>query len=206
MTSEKQIAANRLNAQQSTGPRTPEGKAAVSQNAFVHGLRSRKLLLEGEDSAEYQRLAAGLEAEWQPATTTEAALVEQMAVALWKTRRLDGLEQRTCVGIKVLSDIKLMDSLWRQQARMERSFHKAIECLQRLRKDRPAIQPQPQSAETCQDAQPAVPPAPPSNPQPIPLHPPLAADHETEPTNPIPALIAPSPRLATTMPSGHSPA
>ena len=155
MVSEKQIAANRLNAGKSTGPRTPEGKAAVSQNAFVHGLRSRQLLLPGEDLAEFQRLTGGLEDEWQPATPTEAALVEQMAAALWKIKRLDALEQRTCVDLKLLSDLKLMDSLWRQQARMERSFHKAIEQLQRLRKARPAAQPQP--AQTREPARPATP-------------------------------------------------
>ena len=33
-----QIEANRLNAQHSTGPRTPQGKAVSSQNAFKSGL------------------------------------------------------------------------------------------------------------------------------------------------------------------------
>ena len=33
MATEAQIEANRANAQKSTGPRTPEGKAAVAQNA-----------------------------------------------------------------------------------------------------------------------------------------------------------------------------
>jgi hypothetical protein len=41
MATEKQINANRKNAQKSTGPKTAEGKAAVSQNAVKHGLFTR---------------------------------------------------------------------------------------------------------------------------------------------------------------------
>jgi hypothetical protein len=38
MPSERQIAANRRNAQKSTGPRSDSGKKRSSKNAFVHGL------------------------------------------------------------------------------------------------------------------------------------------------------------------------
>jgi hypothetical protein len=51
MTSDKQGAANRRNAQKSTGPKTPEGKAAVRLNAMKHGLLSKDVLLPGEDES-----------------------------------------------------------------------------------------------------------------------------------------------------------
>jgi hypothetical protein len=41
--SERQIAANRRNAQKSTGPRTKVGKQRASGNAYRHGLRSRPI-------------------------------------------------------------------------------------------------------------------------------------------------------------------
>jgi hypothetical protein len=50
MTSDKQAQANRRNALKSTGPKTPEGKAAVRYYATKHGLLSEDVvLLPGED-------------------------------------------------------------------------------------------------------------------------------------------------------------
>ena len=60
MTSEKQAEANRCNALNSTGPKTPEGKAAVSHNALRHGLLSRDILLPGEDEATLRELGEHL--------------------------------------------------------------------------------------------------------------------------------------------------
>jgi hypothetical protein len=40
MATEKQIAANRANAQKSTGPKTAAGKLTSSRNAYRHGLSS----------------------------------------------------------------------------------------------------------------------------------------------------------------------
>ena len=45
MTSPKKAEANRRNALKSTGPRTPEGKAAVSLNVMTYGLLSQDVLL-----------------------------------------------------------------------------------------------------------------------------------------------------------------
>ena len=74
---------NRKNAQHSTGPRTAEGKAAASQNAFKHGLYSKQLILPGEDPAELDALRADLRREHQPATTTEDILVNELAEHYW---------------------------------------------------------------------------------------------------------------------------
>jgi hypothetical protein len=54
MATEKQIAANRLNAAKSTGPRSASGKTRASRNAFAHGL-SRPLL-----GAEHRRAVEAL--------------------------------------------------------------------------------------------------------------------------------------------------
>src|SRR5205823_6356062 len=84
MASEKQIEANRRNAQLSTGPTTPAGKAVVSQNAFQHGLRSSKVIWAGEEETLLNAIRDGLIAEWQPQTHTEWFFIERMALATLK--------------------------------------------------------------------------------------------------------------------------
>jgi len=54
--SQKQQEANKANAQRSTGPVTPQGKAAVRLNALTYGLRAHSTLITGEDPEEYKHL------------------------------------------------------------------------------------------------------------------------------------------------------
>jgi hypothetical protein len=51
MSTNAQILANRENAQNSTGPTIPEGKAKVSRNAFQHGLNATNETLFAHDPA-----------------------------------------------------------------------------------------------------------------------------------------------------------
>ena len=51
ITSLKQITANKLNAQKSTGPRTENGKAWAKRNAMKHGLRSVDVITIGENKS-----------------------------------------------------------------------------------------------------------------------------------------------------------
>jgi len=53
MTTEAQLIANRLNSQKSTGPRTIEGKNAVSQNAVKHGLLAERDVIASESEADF---------------------------------------------------------------------------------------------------------------------------------------------------------
>src|SRR5579884_1245491 len=85
--SEAKLAANRTNAEKSTGPTSPEGKARASRNSFKHGLYSKQLVLPGEDPAELARLTADLFAEHQPANTTEELLVNELSEQYWRIRR-----------------------------------------------------------------------------------------------------------------------
>src|SRR5216110_2440149 len=88
----KQIEANRRNALLSTGPQTPEGKAAVRLNALRHGLRAKTVVLPGEREDRFQKLCDDLHSEWLPQTRTEEIYVEQMAIAQWKLARTEVAE------------------------------------------------------------------------------------------------------------------
>jgi hypothetical protein len=57
-------------------------------NALKHGVLSRHLLLPWEDPAEYQALLAALVAEHAPEGPTEEHLVEELAGAIWRKRRV----------------------------------------------------------------------------------------------------------------------
>jgi hypothetical protein len=92
MTSDKQIQANRRNALKSTGPKTPEGKAAVRLNARTHGLRSQEVLLPGEDEEALKGLDEDLRAELQPVGELENLLVDNIVAAHWRLRRLRRVE------------------------------------------------------------------------------------------------------------------
>src|SRR3954468_24719613 len=91
--SEKKRAANRANAQQSTGPRSAEGKAAASRNAVTHGLSAAAVVLPGEDPAAFDAYAAAVVAELRPAGVLQTDLAREVAVASWKLRRVPGAER-----------------------------------------------------------------------------------------------------------------
>jgi hypothetical protein len=88
MTSTAKIEANRRNAQKSTGPKTPEGKAASSRNALRHGLTARQLILFDETEQDFANFHEELRDSHAPADAAEAALVERIAVAHWRLRRV----------------------------------------------------------------------------------------------------------------------
>jgi hypothetical protein len=66
--SERQLAANRANAQKSTGPRTPEGKARTRFNSLKHGLTAVDVCLPGESREEYDQRRMEYFEDYRPAT------------------------------------------------------------------------------------------------------------------------------------------
>jgi hypothetical protein len=195
MATEKQTAANRLNAQKSTGPRTPEGRAAVRLNGVTHGLTAETLVLRGERESDFEALFESLEAEHRTATPTEETLVADLAMATWRRRRLYNMEagyynmrlkeladyadktklDDSCrLGLVADSNSNTMALIGRQEARLERTYYRALHELQRLRKEREAnlalvsqsAPPEPVHAQASQETNDI-----PSSPDPTPVIP-----------------------------------
>jgi hypothetical protein len=87
MATEKQIAANRANAEKSTGPKTIKGKATSSQNAVKTGLDAKSEVMRCESRPEYDLLIAEYYARFQPAIPEERCLVDDLIQAEWLGRR-----------------------------------------------------------------------------------------------------------------------
>ena len=92
MTTSKQAEANRRNALQSTGPRSPKGKARAAKNALKHGLLARTTLLPDEDGEALEDLRGGVHADLHPAGELDAHLVDRIVDALWRLQRIRRVE------------------------------------------------------------------------------------------------------------------
>src|SRR5215467_3767276 len=88
VTSERQKAANQANASHSTGPKTPEGKAAVRLNAIKHGLLARDVVLPGEDADAFEDLRNLVREDLSPMGPIEEYLTDRVVDAMWRLRRL----------------------------------------------------------------------------------------------------------------------
>lgn len=130
----RRVEANRANATHSTGPVSPLGKLASSRNSLKHGLASGTLIIPGEDRTDFESLLESLLNDHQPASSTEELLIQEMAQSWWFTQRALRL-QNDCFTAEGVNEKRLALFL-RYQTTHERAFHKALNTLIRLQKER----------------------------------------------------------------------
>lgn len=175
MATDRQIEANRLNAQKSTGPRTPEGKARSSMNALKTGIHARSLVIFDETVEELEALIAEYYAECAPATPQERFQVDALIVCEWYARRYSRAEtgiteelggipidiehKRTTVGDLTAWQDRSLERVGRRLEATRRAFHAANKEWERLRRNRLAVEaaaePEPEPVP-----EPVVPPQP----------------------------------------------
>lgn len=208
MATQKQIDANRRNAQKSTGPKTPEGKRVVAANALRHGLTAESVVIPGEDPQQFEQLRDALRAEHQPVGPTQEILFQQLVVAAWRLRRCRCVEaalfemficdteeeaeeeysnvpQSARPGFAFRADAagpNALANLSRYEARAERAFYRALHELQRLRREGTDSSVPSQARET-------------DSLSPAPLDPPIC---QTNPIEEPPGTALPAEALAKT--------
>ena len=133
MSSQSQIDANRRNAQRSTGPPTPEGKAKVANNGRPRSLSARNPVLSIENPAEFQpRIESGLTVH----RMERARQVDHCPGAAPKpahTIRQQRYDQETrLLGIAFYQDCEdnAFVKLLRYENALRRAYYKALKQLQ----------------------------------------------------------------------------
>jgi hypothetical protein len=87
MATEAQIAANRKNAQASTGPKTAEGKIRSSRNATSLGLFTKENCVQPQEQDEYNNLYNAMWRDLSPVGAMEEMFATEIVRGAWRLRR-----------------------------------------------------------------------------------------------------------------------
>ena len=92
MSSQRQIEANRRNAQKSTGPTSVTGKAASSMNALKSGIHAKSIILPSEKLADLEQLIEDYYQRHDPDTPEARFYLDEVIHCEWLLRRYRAAE------------------------------------------------------------------------------------------------------------------
>jgi hypothetical protein len=141
--------ANRKNAQKSTGPRTPEGKAHSRINAMKHGVLAEAVLtgLPVEKTMDFCELYLAMHVDLSPDGQLEETLVDRIISLTWRLTRASRVERdvlllraggdpgELALGLAFMRDAERGDTLQkvsRYEGQLERSLYRTLHELQRI--------------------------------------------------------------------------
>jgi hypothetical protein len=196
-----------MNAQKSSGPRTPAGKAVSRFNALKHGIYAVHQIMFDEKPEDLAELAAEYHEHHSPANSDERFLVDTLVHNEWRLRRTRRVEAElwqtaynaflvkniettiTCTsGDAFATDSSTFERLQRVVNSLERAWHRALKELQRLQVARGHALRTPQP-----EAEPVPTPEPTAQPEPSkPTSANMGSVHQN-PKTPPPAAPQPPP-------------
>src|ERR1035438_8292393 len=151
MATQKQIDANRRNAELSTGPQTPEGKQVASLNALQSGIYAESTVIPGEDPTALLALTAEYYGHHRPAAPEARALVDSPIHHEWILRRLRHSEaavyncdcsqcetryaetsEAATISGRLACELPKLEHLQRRINSTERNYHRSLKALQAL--------------------------------------------------------------------------
>jgi hypothetical protein len=106
MATKAQFAANRANAQASTGPKTPEGKARSSRNAVSLGLFTKENCVHPEERDEYDKLYSALWLNLSPIGAMEELFATEVIRGAWRLRRCATAEASLATWVRTASRLE----------------------------------------------------------------------------------------------------
>jgi hypothetical protein len=158
MSTKKQIAANRRNAQKSTGPQTEQGKSISRLNARRDGFTGQVIILAAEDRPHFEKFQSDLIADLQPKTTLELSLAHAIASDSWRLNHIRAVEMNlyalaaenpgaaTATDPRVQPAVADADTFSKEserflrlslyEQRLNRTLHKNIAALRTLKAER----------------------------------------------------------------------
>ena len=140
MATEKQKAANKENAQHSTGPTSAAGLYTAALNNFRHGMGANTHknfgFLCNESSEKFDELLNTLCQEHSPVGETESILVRHMAESEWLRARALRFQAECTDNVARNIDTNQLAVFIRYQNTHERAFYRALNELQTLRKQK----------------------------------------------------------------------
>ncbi|HEX4135113.1 MAG TPA: SEC-C domain-containing protein [Bryobacteraceae bacterium] len=142
MATDAQIAANRANAQASTGPATPAGKSNSSRNALSSGLYSKGDFVRSDEQPQYAEFCAAFLEDLAPHGAIEHTLASEIIHAAWRLRRCSAIEatltpKDDCDPIEDQAyEGQAQVAVDRARAQATRTLHRSIAELRRIQTER----------------------------------------------------------------------
>ena len=114
MTTQAQIDANRQNAKKSTGPKTPEGKDKVAQNAIKHGLLARRFFIGPDQQQDFARFCDTIRDDLTPAGPLQSVLADRIADLAWRLDQCQTIRD-SILNAMVAKTMRFPNSSYRPQ-------------------------------------------------------------------------------------------
>lgn len=133
--------ANRLNATHSTGPRTTAGRETSSKNRLTDGLYTRTDFVLPEEVDIYDLFCKGFEQSCHAGDAIEECLTAEITSSAWRLRRCnlaDGYiaERSTTDPLLDTTQEKQIRSIERARSHSTSIFHRGLNQLKKLQKER----------------------------------------------------------------------
>jgi len=139
MATQAQIKANQENAQNSTGPRTPEGKAQSAANSRKDGLTAKTLCIPDYQREEFELYECALLDETNPQGPLEQEYFQRLLTCGWILRRARALEIQLLFQGDTINnedDARKLQRIARYRRDLERSHDRALQELRQLQTQR----------------------------------------------------------------------